>query len=168
MTETMQVDPTSEDLVVDKTKQFKPNAGQCSQCGHYKTWEFRIANQKTGKQMPGHVTKEGFKIGDGNCLYWFNISKMNAKKVEKKVTAGPRPAGTWIQDIAGSTQVVTQAKSTRQAIQVIPSQVPEVPPQLAESDAIMVKIGPMMIKLGRKDALVAARNILEQLAAQEP
>nr|MDO8109680.1 hypothetical protein [Candidatus Sigynarchaeota archaeon] len=82
MSETERIETTGDGLVIDKSKQYKTNVGQCAQCGHYKTWEFKVVNSKTGKGMPGHVTKEGFKIGDGNCPYWNKIAAMNAVKAE--------------------------------------------------------------------------------------
>lgn len=58
------------DINVDRTRKYAVNAGQCDKCKFFKTWAFKITNPKTGKQMPGHVTEEGYKIGDGSCPYW--------------------------------------------------------------------------------------------------
>ena len=55
---------------IDYSRQYKVNAGRCDRCGNYKTWEFKFTNPRTGKGMPGHVTEEGYKIGDGGCPYY--------------------------------------------------------------------------------------------------
>ncbi len=55
---------------VDQSRKYPTSAGQCDKCGYFKTWAFKIVNPKTGKQVPGHVTKEGFKINDGDCPFY--------------------------------------------------------------------------------------------------
>ena len=67
---------------LDKSKQYSPNAGECKYCGNLKTWDFRIENPKTGKMIPGHISKEGYKINDGDCPYWAII------KMKKKAQQG--------------------------------------------------------------------------------
>lgn len=59
-------------LAVDESKKYasgdsKGSAGRCDKCGFYKTWGTKIKNEKSGKDMPSHVTIEGFKIGNGDC-----------------------------------------------------------------------------------------------------
>ncbi|MHA1793839.1 MAG: hypothetical protein ACTSVI_14445 [Promethearchaeota archaeon] len=74
------------DLKVDTSRAYPVNAGQCKYCGFFKTWGFRVENPKTGNKVPGHVTKEGFKIGDGQCPYWINKKKSfkeNRKEIDK-------------------------------------------------------------------------------------
>ncbi|MFX0100335.1 MAG: hypothetical protein ACFFCS_12205 [Candidatus Hodarchaeota archaeon] len=64
-------------ISVDKSRTYEINAGKCEHCGNFKTWDYRVQNQKSGKMMPGHVTEEGFKINDGDCPYW---AAMRAKR----------------------------------------------------------------------------------------
>jgi hypothetical protein len=101
MTESEQLATTTADgFPIDASTKYKVDAGQCGQCGYYKTWGFKVQNTKSGKMMPGHVTTEGFKIGTGDCPKWAKIADLNKKKAEKKATAGtPQPPGTWIQEI---------------------------------------------------------------------
>nr|MDO8113271.1 hypothetical protein [Candidatus Sigynarchaeota archaeon] len=150
MTESAQVEPSGDGLVVDTTKQYKPSAGQCPQCGHYKTWDFKITNPKTGKGMPGHVTKEGFKIGDGNCPYWNNLQKLNAAKAEKKAQAAtrqpPAPAGQAMQN------VVTSMAPRQASQQAIPAE-----------GFVLVTIGTMRVELARSEAVRIAKEIIDQL-----
>jgi hypothetical protein len=80
---------------IDQSRRYKVDtSGPCERCGYYKTWEFRVLNPKSGKMMPGHVTQEGFKVGDGNCPFWGSIRK---NKAEKPV---PQPAAPAIPDAA--------------------------------------------------------------------
>ncbi|HME55745.1 MAG TPA: hypothetical protein VKM55_26300 [Candidatus Lokiarchaeia archaeon] len=178
MTESIEVETTGDGLFIDKSKQFKANAGQCPQCGHYKTWEFRIANPKTGKQMPGHVTKEGFKIGDGNCPYWENISKINAKKTDRKIAAQPRPAGSWIGDITGPAQPVraTVQSAQQESLTANPSvakgQIRTVAVQAPvgqgpSPELIVARAGATILELSPKDAIALAISLLTQLLARE-
>ncbi|NMC05505.1 MAG: hypothetical protein GYA24_09845 [Candidatus Lokiarchaeota archaeon] len=85
MTEAAQ-QPSS--IAIDQSRRYKVAPGEpCEKCGYYKTWEFRVLNPKTGKLMPGHVTRDGYKIGDGNCPFWGNLKKNKAEK-----PAAPLPA----------------------------------------------------------------------------
>ncbi|NMC06202.1 MAG: hypothetical protein GYA24_13385 [Candidatus Lokiarchaeota archaeon] len=107
MTETIQQPTTTVDgFPVDTSATYKLDAGKCEACGHFKTWGFKIKNEKSGKMMPGHVTAEGFKIGAGDCPKWARITDMNKKRAEKKAAGTPQappPPGQWIQDIVGKT-----------------------------------------------------------------
>ena len=177
--------PSGDGLAIDQSKQYKANAGSCGQCGHFKTWDFKILNPKTGKQMPGHITKEGFKIGDGNCPYWEAISKMNAKKPERK--AQPQSPGTWIKEITG-TQVpapgVMQnviaapqgtAPGTMQNVIAAPQVTTTMPPvatpvhlpgPLIQGD-IVLAVGIMKVIVSKKEAIAIIRDLSEQLVARE-
>jgi hypothetical protein len=101
---------TVDGLPVDTSVKYNVNAGHCDQCGQFKTWDFKVKNEKSGKMMPGHVTAEGYKIGSGECPHWARIATMNKKRGERKgagvapgPSASPPPPGQWIQDIMGST-----------------------------------------------------------------
>ncbi len=42
---------TPEGFPVDASTKYKMDAGQCEQCGYYKTWGFKVQNKKSGKMM---------------------------------------------------------------------------------------------------------------------
>ncbi|MEX2754269.1 MAG: hypothetical protein Q6365_002670 [Candidatus Sigynarchaeota archaeon] len=119
MTESTQQQATSIDgLPVDTTTRYPLDAGRCEACGQYKTWKFKVQNKRSGKMMPGHVTAEGYKIGDGNCPKWARIAELNRKKAEKKAAeaavpaaGAPREPGAWIRDVAGGCKVASVASS---------------------------------------------------------
>ncbi len=98
---------------VDASTKYKLDAGQCKACGYYKTWGFKVQNTKSGKMMPGHVTAEGFKIGEGDCPKWAKIADMNKKKAASGITAPPAPPqpGAWIQEITGGTGAASSVNS---------------------------------------------------------
>jgi hypothetical protein len=103
---------TPEGFPIDASTKYKIDAGQC-ECGYYKTWGFKVQNKKSGKMMPGHVTAEGFKIGEGDCPRWAKLASINKMKAEKKATAGtPQPPGTWIQEINHPLGTASAANST--------------------------------------------------------
>ncbi len=94
MTESVQQQAQAVDgFPVDASVKYKVDAGRCEACGQYKTWGFKVQNNKTGKMMPGHVTADGFKIGEGDCPKWAKIADMNKKKAERKVSS-PQPPVT--------------------------------------------------------------------------
>jgi hypothetical protein len=62
---------------------YKINAGKCTKCGNYKTWDFKVENPATGKMMPGHVDKNGNKLGDGDCPE-FSKNTGDKKPADKK------------------------------------------------------------------------------------
>jgi len=68
---------------VDTTEAFKI-LEQCKNCGQYKTWGFTVINSKTGKNVPGHVTKEGFKIGEGDCPFYNKPNGEQSKPASTK------------------------------------------------------------------------------------
>ena len=125
---------TADGFPVDTSTKYKIDAGQCEACGHYKTWGFKIQNKKSGKMMPGHVTAEGFKIGEGDCPKWAKIADLNKKKAERKASGSPgtpQPPGTWIQEInhplaasaANSTTIAGAATAALPTSQ--PNKIPE-------------------------------------------
>nr|MDO8086069.1 hypothetical protein [Candidatus Sigynarchaeum springense] len=117
MTETAnQEQGTVDGLPVDTGTKYPLDAGRCESCGNYKTWKFKVQNKKTGRMMPGHVTADGFKIGDGDCPKWAKIAYMNKKSEEKKPIAGGAPsvppqAGAWIRGVASETVVTSSTNS---------------------------------------------------------
>ncbi|MBN2149856.1 MAG: hypothetical protein JW839_00290 [Candidatus Lokiarchaeota archaeon] len=126
---------TVDGLPVDTGTRYKLDAGQCKECGQYKTWGFKVQNEKTGKMMPGHVTAEGFKIGEGDCPKWARIAAANRKRAEQRAVgaagagaAPPARPGAWIQEVAGSGAVASAAG----------------PPQAAPSPAAVPEPGPVV------------------------
>ena len=95
---------TAEGFTVDASVKYEIDAGQCEACGYFKTWKYKVPNKKSGKMMPGHVTADGFKIGEGDCPKWAKIADMNKKKAEKRASGtpgAPQAPGTWIKEIVG-------------------------------------------------------------------
>ncbi len=133
MTETIQpAAATVDGFPVDASTKYKLDAGKCESCGQFKTWGFKIQNKKSGKMMPGHVTAEGFKIGDGECPKWARIAEANKRKAERKVAgdagqvqAPPKP-GAWIQDITGQASAANSPSfaSAPAAVAAAPAPVP--------------------------------------------
>jgi hypothetical protein len=72
--------PKPDDITIDKSIKFEINAGQCTYCGYFKTWDFKVMNPKSKKMMPGHVTVKGFKIDDGDCPYFTAFKKKRSEK----------------------------------------------------------------------------------------
>nr|MDO8109190.1 hypothetical protein [Candidatus Sigynarchaeota archaeon] len=79
---------------VDESRKYRVNAGQCDKCGYFKSWDFKITNPKTGKGLPGHVTKDGFKINDGDCPFYALIkakTKERSPPTFPPISSGSRP-----------------------------------------------------------------------------
>lgn len=71
----------------ERWKKYNVNADQCEKCGFYKTWDFKVKNEKTGSMMPGHVYRNGYPVGDGSCPYY---NRGNIPVCEAKDN-GPEP-----------------------------------------------------------------------------
>jgi hypothetical protein len=156
MTDTLKpVMATPDGLVIDTSRQYKTNANQCPKCGHFKTWEFTVLNSTTGKQIPGHVTKEGFKIGNGDCPYYEKLSKAKTRKQERKYQPSLAPA----QNVASSMSITsTQSQQTQQ--------VPRSPGSQS-SNEISITIGSIKVVMVMKDALQVAKDILDQVITRQ-
>nr|MDO8109380.1 hypothetical protein [Candidatus Sigynarchaeota archaeon] len=155
MNETNQIcSPTT----VDRSRKYTVNGGQCERCGFFKTWEFRVQNAKTGKMMPGHVTEDGFKVGDGNCPYWAGIAKGNAERSVKKGTTG------------GSLGVKPPLDQDRSSIILAAKPVEnaglqdsgEISVQKAGTQLI-ITAGQIALSLDKKQAIKLARDMLASL-----
>jgi hypothetical protein len=70
---------------VDTSKKHPCNAGQCTYCGHFKTWAHKVRNPKSGNMMPGHVTADGYLIGNGEC------PKFQRQQPQQPTQATPAP-----------------------------------------------------------------------------
>ena len=84
-------------LVIDESRKHAISAGQCDKCGNFKTWDFKVLNQKSGKMMPGHVTRDGYKINNGDCPYYAMVASRKPREANAQATAAPaapsKPAG---------------------------------------------------------------------------
>lgn len=101
-------------MSIDQSRKFKVDpAGPCERCGFFKTWEFRVLNEKTGRMMPGHVTADGYKIGDGKCPYWEAFSK-EKKAIEHPVAV---PAQLGIGPVVPATPAQTSTPAPAPSFQ---------------------------------------------------
>lgn len=144
MTEATLVQTTPDGIIIDTSKQFKPMTEQCPKCQYFRTWGFKVLNPQTGKLIPGHVTKEGFKIGNGECPYYQNLAKINAKKQEKKYTP-----------TLAAAQNMVSAK-----LPVLPQVVPT---GKSSNKEITITLGSIKVALSLKEATHVAREIFDQI-----
>lgn len=107
-------------------------------------------NPKTGKQIPGHVTKEGFKINDGDCPFYALLKlKGDAKEAKAVPTdvpskATPEPAKT---KVTKSPQSLTPASGDKLGFSV-------------NGDSIFVTLGACSVQLSKQDAIKVCRDLL--------
>ncbi|MHA1848798.1 MAG: hypothetical protein ACTSXU_14240 [Promethearchaeota archaeon] len=147
------------ELKIDKSKQYKVNAGQCDKCGQYKTWEFRIVNERTGKKMPAHVTEDGYLINDGECPYWSNIKKQfkarrQNKEIESKSNENP--------NVIQAPRINTQKQAINSDRSVGLGEI--VMKKVDESIIIQLKSRPdVKIELTEKEALMLVRDMLDSM-----
>jgi len=137
---------------VDESRKYRVNAGQCDKCGYFKSWDFKITNPKTGKGLPGHVTKEGFKINDGDCPFYALIK---AKAETKEPIAQDEAPVPVVQALASPT-------ATRKA-----DQQPATKASLTFSRAgetIIATIGTCSATLSRDGAIKVCRDLLGIIA----
>lgn len=113
-------------LDIDISKTYKLDAGQCEKCGYYKTWGFRVLNPKSGKMMPGHVTSEGYKLGDGNCPFWLarkdrGEGQVNVVDPTPAHVSRAAPAGNslFTVDVAGKRVMIDQKQAIAMLKQLI-------------------------------------------------
>ena len=140
-------------IKVDNARKFRINAGQCDRCGYLKSWDFKITNPKTGKQIPGHVTKEGFKINDGDCPFYALMKgkgdakegKENAPDIQPK--PAPEPAKP---KVSRPSKPAEPATATKLGFSV-------------NGDAIIVTIGACSAMLSKQDAIKACHDVLALL-----
>ncbi len=156
MTEAVQ---QSSSLAIDQSRRYKVDpGGPCERCGFYKTWEFRVLNPKTGKMMPGHVTQEGFKVGDGNCPYWGSIRKNKVDKAGSPPRASPGvpDAGEFFrQSFASGAGGTTRQPSTGNGDGIALQR---------DGNRLVLAIGQASITIERIQAVKLARDLLEFIA----
>jgi hypothetical protein len=154
---------------VDQSRKYPTSAGVCDKCGYYKTWAFKIVNPKTGKQVPGHVTKEGFKINDGDCPFYALLKQKAAGRADAAPQEAPEGQGTTREPLdLDAAPAPTPAKTTRP--------VPATKRATAAQDQrfaltvelqdgeIVAKVGPCATKLTKADAASLAKVLIDIVA----
>nr|MDO8112677.1 hypothetical protein [Candidatus Sigynarchaeota archaeon] len=133
---------------VDESRKYRVSAGQCEKCGYFKTWDFKIVNPKSGKGLPGHVTKEGFKINDGDCPFY---ALLKAKTEAKEPAVQEEAPAQVVQ--APATPVApkkaTQPPATKAALTFS-----------GDGNTIIATIGACSATLSRDSAIKACRDLL--------
>jgi len=140
----------------DTNATYKPSAGQCDKCGQFKTWEFKVRNNKSGKMMPGHIDASGHVIGNGDCPFY-------AKRAKAATTSNDAARDLFNLPQAGSAagQAPPQAASSN-VVNVIEHVV------RAEKVAggIAITAGNVRVELASREAMVLCREILSRLAGE--
>ncbi len=139
-------------IKVDESRKYRMNAGVCDKCGYYKTWDFKITNPKTGKGIPGHITKDGFKINDGDCPFYALLKT----KGDTKEAAVQEEVPVHI--IEAPAVLVPPRKTT---------QPPTVKAALVlsrDGDSIIVNIGVCSATVSRDSAIKLCRDLLVMVA----
>jgi hypothetical protein len=168
-TETIQATATGE-LRVDTTRKYALNAGKCEQCGQYKTWDFRVANVRTGKQLPGHVTADGYKIGEGDCPYWARIRALNERRAADR-KGGATALDTEMVRATGKPIHLGGSNILAATILGIPATPNNAAPQASTSNNarqaennITVMIHGVPVTMCEAEALNVCRQILEAVS----
>nr|MDO8084067.1 hypothetical protein [Candidatus Sigynarchaeum springense] len=106
---------------VEYGMRYAPNAGECDKCHYWRTWDFKVENPRTGKMIPGHVTRDGYKVGDGGCPYWQAVMQARAARPSKLDVLITGSLATGIQPALGEQG--GQATASTGQIQVVGSRV---------------------------------------------
>jgi hypothetical protein len=169
MTETIQAAAPGE-LRVDTTRKYALNAGKCEQCGQYKTWDFRVANLRTGKQLPGHVTADGYKVGDGDCPYWARIRALNERRAAER-KGGATALDAEMARATGKPMPVGGSSTMAATVQGIPAMPIKSQPQASTpsnarqaENGITVMIHGVPVTMCEAEALNVCRQILEAMS----
>nr|MDO8087767.1 hypothetical protein [Candidatus Sigynarchaeum springense] len=155
---------------VDQGRKYPTSAGVCDKCGYYKTWAFKILNPKTGKQVPGHVTKEGFKINDGDCPFYALLKQKAAAKADPAPQEAPQDQGTTREPLD------LEAQAPAPAPVQAPKRAADKPGSVAsdqrfaltveiQEDEIVAKVGPCAAKLTKAEAATLAKVLVDMIAA---
>ena len=155
---------------VDWSRKYPTSAGTCDKCGYFKTWAFKIVNPKTGKQVPGHVTKEGFKINDGDCPFYALLKQKAAEKPSQEPQEAPQGQGTVHEPLdLDATPAPTPAKAARPAQatkQATAAQDQRFALTVELQDGeIVAKVGPCATKLTKTDAAALAKVLIDMVAS---
>ncbi|MEX2681816.1 MAG: hypothetical protein Q6373_009450 [Candidatus Sigynarchaeota archaeon] len=155
---------------VDQGRKYPTSAGQCDKCGYYKTWAFKVLNPKTGKQVPGHVTKEGFKINDGDCPFYALLKQRANNKTDPAPQQAPQGQGTTREPLDLDTMAPAPAPARVEG-RVPPGSEPAAAGQQSvltvgvERGEIVARIGPCAATLARADAARLAKALIDAITA---
>ncbi|MHA1683771.1 MAG: hypothetical protein ACTSUE_22725 [Promethearchaeota archaeon] len=153
---TRTIDPV---IKLDTTTKYNINAGKCDHCGNFKTWDFRVQNQKSGKMMPGHVNKDGFKINDGDCPYW------TAMRNKKRTNGGNSYPGTIKTQPTNVNHGTTMTTSQTQAIMEQQANYGQIQ-CTGDRTGTQIRVStnhPILISLNRDESLKLARELIDKL-----
>ena len=145
---------------VDRSRKYPTSAGTCDKCGYFKTWAFKILNPKTGKQVPGHVTKEGFKINDGDCPFYALLKQKAAGRADAAPQDAPGGQGTTHEPLdldAAPAPAPTKAARPAPQGQRFGLTVS------MEAGEIVAKVGPCATTLTRADAASLAKVLIDMV-----
>jgi hypothetical protein len=149
----------SSSPAIDQSRKYKVDpGGPCERCGFYKTWEFRVLNPKSGKMMPGHVTQEGFKVGDGNCPFWGSIKKNKVDKPGSPPRAAPGvpDAGEFFkQGPASGTSVTSRLQGSGNGDGITMQR---------DGNRLVLAIGQASVAIEKIQAVKLARDLLDFIA----
>ena len=155
---------------VDRSRKYPTSAGQCDKCGYYKTWAFKILNPKTGKQVPGHVTKEGFKINDGDCPFYAMLKQKAAGRGDAVPQEAPKEQGATREPLDLEAQAPAPAPAQVSKRAAPKSTATAASQQLAlvvetRDGEIVARIGPCAATLARADAARLAKVLVDMISA---
>ncbi len=153
---------------VDQGRKYPTSAGQCDKCGYFKTWAFKIVNPKTGKQVPGHVTKEGFKINDGDCPFYALLKQKAAGRSDAAPQEVPQGQDTTHEplDLEAAAPAPFLARATQSAAgkQATAAQGQRFGLTVSmEAGEIVAKVGPCTATLTRADAATLAKVLIDMV-----
>ncbi len=154
---------------VDRSRKYPTSAGTCDKCGYSKTWAFKILNPKTGKQVPGHVTKEGFKINDGDCPFYALLKQKAAQRADEPAQEAPQEQATTREplDLGTPAPAPAPAQAVKRAA---PKPVTVAADQRfaltvgLEAGEIVAKVGPCAATLTRAEAATLAKVLVDIIA----
>jgi hypothetical protein len=154
---------------VDQGRKYPTSAGQCDKCGYFKTWAFKIVNPKTGKQVPGHVTKEGFKINDGDCPFYALLKQKAAGRSDAAPQEAPEGQGAVHEplDLDAPAPAPAPARATRPAAANQAAAARDQRFALTvsmEGGEIVAKVGPCATTLTRAEAATLAKVLIDMIA----
>lgn len=73
---------------------FPGDAGQCNNCGYFKTWKHKVINPKSGKGMPAHINTQepGVSapvLGTGECAKYQKGLQVAQQPIEQLTQGTP-------------------------------------------------------------------------------
>ena len=147
----------------DAPRKYQINAGQCPRCGNYKTWEFKVTNQASGKMMPGHVDANGFKIGNGDCpAFKPSASKKASDDAARALFEAPQASRPTAATTATTTTIMAPGGPGGPTADV--ATMPKA--ERVDGGGVLVTIGNTRVELASQEALHLCKEILARLAGE--